>query len=64
MSEGPDGAHVPIVGVTAHALKGDRERCLECGMDDYLPKPVSPRALMAKLERWLGPSGAAEKQHR
>lgn len=49
------GTHVPIVGVTAHALKGDRERCLEAGMDDYLPKPISPRALLEKLERWLGP---------
>nr|WP_246688652.1 MULTISPECIES: response regulator [unclassified Mesorhizobium] len=47
------GTHVPIVGVTAHALKGDRERCLEAGMDDYLPKPISPRALVEKLERWL-----------
>ncbi|TSE04452.1 response regulator, partial [Mesorhizobium intechi] len=48
------GTHVPIVGVTAHALKGDRERCLEAGMDDYLPKPISPRALLEKVERWLG----------
>ncbi|OHV59392.1 hybrid sensor histidine kinase/response regulator [Mesorhizobium sp. LCM 4577] len=48
------GTHVPIVGVTAHALKGDRERCLEAGMDDYLPKPISPRALLEKLDRWLG----------
>ena len=46
------GGHVPIVGVTAHALKGDRERCLEAGMDDYLPKPISPKALVEKLERW------------
>ncbi|MER9655930.1 PAS domain-containing protein [Mesorhizobium sp. M0152] len=48
------GTHVPIVGVTAHALKGDRERCLEAGMDDYLPKPISPRALLEKVERWVG----------
>ena len=51
---GSDGhAHVPIVGVTAHALKGDRERCLEAGMDDYLPKPISPKALLEKVERWI-----------
>jgi PAS domain S-box-containing protein len=48
------GVRVPIVGVTAHALKGDRERCLEAGMDDYLPKPISPKALMAKVDRWIG----------
>ncbi|MET3662714.1 response regulator [Aquamicrobium ahrensii] len=59
-SEAAGVSHVPIVGVTAHALKGDREHCLESGMDDYLPKPVSPRALMAKLERWLGQSSSAE----
>ncbi|MGF7006676.1 response regulator [Aminobacter sp. BE322] len=46
------GVRVPIIGVTAHALKGDKERCLEAGMDDYLPKPISPRALLEKIERW------------
>ncbi|WP_254633956.1 response regulator [Mesorhizobium sp. GbtcB19] len=55
------GTHVPIVGVTAHALKGDRERCLEAGMDDYLPKPISPRALLEKLERWLGTDAEARR---
>ena len=45
--------HTPIVGVTAHALKGDRERCLGAGMDDYLPKPISPRALQEKIEKWV-----------
>jgi CheY-like chemotaxis protein len=49
--------HVPIIGVTAHALKGDRERCLEAGMDDYLPKPISPKALVEKVERWIGREG-------
>ncbi|RVC23043.1 response regulator, partial [Mesorhizobium sp. M7A.F.Ca.AU.002.02.1.1] len=55
------GTHVPIVGVTAHALKGDRERCLEAGMDDYLPKPISPRALLEKVERWVGASRQAQR---
>jgi CheY-like chemotaxis protein len=43
----------PIIGVTAYALKGDRERCLDAGMDDYLSKPVSPHALVEKIEEWL-----------
>ncbi len=44
---------VPIIGVTAHALKGDRDLCLESGMDDYLSKPISPRALMDKINSWV-----------
>lgn len=51
-AEAGSGRNVPIIGVTAHALKGDRERCLEAGMDDYLSKPISPRALTEKVERW------------
>ncbi|MFI0842618.1 response regulator [Mesorhizobium sp. IMUNJ 23232] len=52
--EGTSGKHTPIIGVTAHALKGDREKCLDAGMDDYLPKPVSPDRLSAKIGTWLG----------
>ena len=57
--ENGSGGRVVIVGVTAHALRGDRERCLDAGMDDYLAKPISPKALLEKVERWLGAQASA-----
>jgi len=57
--EADQGRRHRIVGVTAHALAGDRERCLEAGMDDYLSKPIQPGLLAQKLEPHLTPAGGA-----
>jgi CheY-like chemotaxis protein/HPt (histidine-containing phosphotransfer) domain-containing protein len=57
-AEAPLGRHTPIVAMTAHAMGGDRERCLAAGMDDYISKPVSPEELKRVLGRWLPEPGA------
>jgi signal transduction histidine kinase/CheY-like chemotaxis protein len=51
--EQPEGRHMPIIAVTAHALKGDRERCLAVGADGYVSKPISPAVLFDEIERTL-----------
>ena len=45
--------NIPIVAMTAHAMQGDREKCIAAGMDDYIAKPVTPSALSALIEKWL-----------
>jgi signal transduction histidine kinase/CheY-like chemotaxis protein len=50
--------HVPIVAMTAHAMKGDRERCLDAGMDEYLTKPLDSKLLCTTVEAAAEPAGA------
>ncbi|KOS16611.1 Two-component system protein A [Escovopsis weberi] len=51
------GVTVPVIAMTAYALRGDMETCLERGMNDYIPKPVNKNAMMSKLLRWLEEPG-------
>ena len=53
------GGHVPIIALTAHTFKGDRERCLNGGADGYIPKPVVPVELFAQIDAVMGSTDTA-----
>jgi CheY-like chemotaxis protein len=54
----PATAGIPVIGLTAHAMATDRDRCLEAGCDDYDTKPVELTRLLEKIERLLGPGAS------
>jgi two-component system, sensor histidine kinase and response regulator len=59
--EARTGAHVPIVAMTAHAMKGDRENCLNADMDGYVPKPISVKILLEAVDAVAGNSHTPQR---
>ena len=53
---------IPVIAMTAHAMKGDREKCMEAGMNDYLCKPINPQELLDVIEKWLLKGGTFKQK--
>jgi DNA-binding response OmpR family regulator len=62
--ERENGGHLPIVALTAHAMKGHREKCIAAGMDGYLKKPIRPQELDAVLNQYLARSPPRSRRFR
>jgi len=56
-----DRQHTPVIAMTAHVMKGDQERCLEAGMDDYISKPIEPQVMFKVIEKWIISSAIQER---
>ena len=57
-----NGLHIPIIALTANAMQGDREKCIDAGMDDYVSKPIDRTRLLTLLERFLNKKSLLPKQ--
>lgn len=62
LKSNPAMKHIPIIALTAHAIAGDREKCLAAGCDEYESKPIKFPQLLAKIEMFIGSDGGGSEE--